>query len=382
MVSHSREVGGAEVYVENLMRYLSRDSKGGWEPELIMRRDAELDGLARSVGESVPVARLDFGRPSDLVEITRRIASADLVHLNLSYPTGKYPFGVALLARSLGRPLLVTHHLALRVGPPWRQLMRWMGRSAQHIVVSRHSGWVLVHDYGYPFERVQVIHNGIDASRFHPATAEERSRLRRTAGEKLDGAPWGDDVLLACTVARLSLQKGLFDLIEAAVELFKQSTNLRMVVIGDGELRRPLQERIDALGLGRRFFLVGALPRAQVAEWLSASDLFVLPSRYEGMPTALMEAMASGCAVVASDISGTNELVTDQSLGRLVPPQNPSALAASILEVLRDPELRASMASRARDKVLAEFTIEVSMTRTEEVLEAVLNHQRLPSPLA
>jgi glycosyltransferase involved in cell wall biosynthesis len=100
------------------------------------------------------------------------------------------------------------------------------------------------------------------------------------------------------------------------------------------------------------------------------------------MPTALMEAMASGSAVVASDISGTNELVTDQSLGRLVPPQNPSALATSILEVLRDPKLRASMASRAREKVLAEFTIEVSMTRTEEVLEAVLNHQRLPSPLA
>jgi glycosyltransferase involved in cell wall biosynthesis len=85
---------------------------------------------------------------------------------------------------------------------------------------------------------------------------------------------------------------------------------------------------------------------------------------------------------VASDISGTNELVTDQSLGRLVPPQNPAALAASVLEVLRDPELRASMASRARDKVLADFTIEVSMTRTEEVLEAVLNHQRLPFPLA
>jgi glycosyltransferase involved in cell wall biosynthesis len=383
MVSHSREVGGAEVYVENFMRYLSRDSKGGWEPELIMRRDAELDGLAKSVGESVPVARLDFGRPSDLVEITRRIASADLVHLNLSYPTGKYPFGVALLARSLGRPLVVTHHLALRVGAPWHQLMRWMGRSAQHIAVSRHSGSVLILDYGYPFERVQVIHNGIDASRFHPATPEERSRLRQTAGENLVGAPWGDDVMLACTVARLNRQKGLFDLIDAAAELFKQSTNLRMVVLGDGELRRPLQKRIDQLGLGRRLFLLGALPRAQVAEWLSASDLFVLPSRYEGGPaTALMEAMACGCAVVVSDVSGTNELVTDDSLGRLVPPQNPAALAASILEVLRDPELRASMAWRAQEKVLADFTIEVCMSRTEEVLEEVLNHQRLPSPLA
>jgi len=209
---------------------------------------------------------------------------------------------------------------------------------------------------------------------FHPATAEERSRLRRTAGEKLDGEPWGDDVLLAVTVARLSRQKGLFDLIDAAVELFKQSTNLRMVVLGDGELRRPLHERIRTLGLERRLFLLGALSRPQVAEWLSASDVFVLPSRYEGGPaTALMEAMACGCAVVVSDVSGTSELVTDQSLGRLVPPQDPAALAKSILEVLSNPELRVSMGQRAREKVLSEFTIETCMSRTEEVLEEVLS---------
>jgi glycosyltransferase involved in cell wall biosynthesis len=383
VVSHSREVGGAEVYLENLFRHLTHEARDRWQPELILRRDADVDSLANTVAEWAPVERLDFGRPSDLARITSRLRAASLVHLNLSFPTGKYPFGVALLARALGRPLVVTHHLALRVGPPWHQLMRWLGSHAQHISVSRHSASVLVLDYGYSLERIEVIHNGVDPQRFHPATHEERSRLRQVDGEKLDGQPWNNDVLLACTVARLSTQKGLFDLIEAAAELVKESPNLRLVILGEGELRRNLKDRIHALGLDHQLFLAGALPRTQVAEWLAASDLFVLPSRYEGGPaTALMEAMASGCAVVATDVSGTSELVTDKSLGRLVPPQDPRALAAAIRELLGNADLRTNLARRAREKVLADFTVEACMRRTEDVLEGVLSHRRLPSPLA
>jgi len=382
VVSHSREVGGAEVYVENLIRHLARESELDWRPELICRRDRAVDGLAETVAEWAPVARLDFTHLSDLAEIRRKMASASLVHLNLSYPTGKYLFGAATLARSLRRPLVVTHHLALEVGPPWRQLMRWLGRSAkQHIAVSRHAAAVLSRAYGYPADRVQVVHNGIDARRFKPASPEDRSRLRRRAGETLDGHPWGDDVLLSCTVARLSPQKGLFELINAAAQLARQSVNFKMVVIGEGKLRRALRDRIRDRGLESQVFLAGSLPRSQVAEWLAASDLFVLPSRYEGGPaTALMEAMACGCAIVATNVSGVSELVTDESLGRLVPARDSDALAASILDLLADAGLRAKMAERARAKVLAEFTIEASMRKTENVLiEALPTPPRLLS---
>lgn len=374
IVSHSREVGGAEVYVENLTRHLAQDSRAGWEPEFILRRDAAVDGLATSVARWAPVARLDFGRPSDLLEIARRIRSAALVHLNLSYPTGKYPFGVALLARSMRRPLVVTHHLALKVGAPWRQLMTWMGPQAHHISVSRHSASVLVIDYGYKLEGIEVIHNGVDTRLFHPASGDERARVRRAAGQRLSGRPWDDDVLLACTVARLSRQKGLFDLIEAAAGLARESPHLKMVILGEGEQRRTLRERINTLGLQDQVLLAGVLPRHEVAEWLAASDLFVLPSRYEGGPaTALMEAMSSGCAVVATDVSGTSELVSDESLGLLVPPQDSRALAAAIRKLLASSDLRITLARRAREKVLAEFTIEACMKRTEEVLERTLS---------
>jgi glycosyltransferase involved in cell wall biosynthesis len=382
VVSHSREVGGAEVYLENLFRYLTHEAKDRWQPELILRRDAAVDSLAASVAEWAPVERLDFGRPSDLSRITSRLRGAALVHLNLSFPTGKYPFGVALLARALGRPLLVTHHLALRVGPPWRQLMQWLGHNAQHISVSRHSASVLAIEYAYSLDRIEVIHNGVDPELFHPATPEQRSQLRRSAGEKFNGQPWDDHVLLACTVARLSRQKGLFDLVESAAELVKESPNLKMVILGEGELRRSLRERINALGLQQQLILAGNLPRTQVAEWLAACDLFVLPSRYEGGPaTALMEAMACACAVVATDVSGTSEIVTDDSLALLVPPQDPLALATAMRRLLADPKLRTNLAAKAREKVLAEFTVEACMRRTEEVLERVVSQGRLPSPL-
>jgi glycosyltransferase involved in cell wall biosynthesis len=242
---------------------------------------------------------------------------------------------------------------------------------------------VLAIDYAYSLERIEVIHNGVDPELFHPATPDERSRLRRTASERFGVQPWDDQVLLACTVARLSRQKGLFDLVEAAAELVKDFPNLKMVIIGEGELRRTLRERINALGLQDQLILAGAMPRPQVAEWLAACDLFVLPSRYEGGPaTALMEAMACACAVVATDVSGTSELVTDDSLGLLVPPQDPRALAGAIRTLMADAKLRTSLAGRAREKVLAEFTVEACMRRTEDVLEKVLSQGRLPSPLA
>ena len=371
IVSHSREVGGAEVYLENLIGHLARQSSRRWAPELICRRDEDVSAWAAAIEELAPVTRLDVGRPADVVEMGRRMRAATLVHLNLSYPAGKYPLAVGAMARNLRRPMLVTHHLGLKVGPPWRQFMRWLGRAARrHIAVSSHTRRVLVTDYAYPADNVRVVHNGIDPNLFQPSSADARRRMRHAAGDMLEGRPWGDDVFLACTVARLSSQKGLFELVDAAATVIEQTPNARFVVLGEGDRRRELSDHIRQRGLEQRFFLPGALPRPLVAEWLGAGDLFALPSRYEGGPaTALMEAMASGCAVVATDVSGVDELITDPGLGLLVPPRDPGALAASILQLMSNADLRAEMGQRARAKVLSEFTIDACMRRTDVILD-------------
>jgi glycosyltransferase involved in cell wall biosynthesis len=373
VISHSREVGGAEVYLENLVRFLKES--GGWQVGLVCRRDAILDAWADQISKYCDVARLDVTRPDDVRRLVGLARESDLVHLNLSFPSGKYQFAAAGAVRLAGRPLVVTHHLALIVSGGWRLLMRWLGRAAiSHIAVSRHARDVLIKDYGYRPARVVVVHNGIDIDLFRPASANERGALRRTVGEALDGRPWGDDVLLACTVARLSTQKGLFDLVEAGEAIVKMVPQARMVVIGEGNQRPRLLSEVRARGLEHSFYLAGAMPRARVAEWLAAADVFILPSRYEGGPaTALMEAMAAGCAVVATNVNGTDELVTDSTLGRLVPARDPAALAEATIGLMSDPKARAEMGERARRRVIEAFTIEACLTHTVAIFEAAVH---------
>ena len=371
IVSHSREHGGAEVYVENLIRHLALDVEKRWAPELICRRDQEVDRLAHAAAEYGPVFRLDFTSPIDVAAIARHLRGASLVHLNLSFPTGKYPFGSAVLARALGRPLVVTHHLALRVGTPWRQMMRWLGRSAvRHIAVSDYAARALLIDYAYSRDRLRIIHNGVDPEIFRPADTQARLAFRKAAGQRLEQTEWDDDIVLVCTVARLSTQKGLFELVDAASQAAEVHPNLRFVVLGEGPLRARLAETIKRRRLERKLFLLGARPRKEVAAWLAASDLLLMASHYEGGPaTAVMEAMAAGCAVVATDVSGVRELVSDDTIGRLVPTNDAAALASAVSDLAANRELRASMARRAREKVLGEFTIDVCMGKTMQVLD-------------
>ena len=375
VISHSREVGGAEVYLENLVRFVAESEEAhGWQVQLVCRRDAVLDAWAADLSKYCDVFRLDVLRPGDVVRLAGLVRQADLAHLNLSFPSGKYQFAAAFVARAVGRPLVVTHHLALQVSRRWRVMMRWLGRAAaRHIAVSHYARDTLLRDFGYPPEKVLVVHNGIDTERFHPASGETRHAFRRTAGELLDGEAWDDGTLLACTVARLSTQKGLFELAEATEIVVKKVPQTRVVVIGEGRLRQRLEKDAQARGLEHSFYLAGALPRAEVAEWLAAADLFILPSRYEGGPaTALMEAMAAGCAVVVTDVSGAGELITDTSVGRLVPARDVPALAAAAVDLLSDSRERADMGERARRKVLDGFTIQACLTRTIAIFDSVL----------
>jgi glycosyltransferase involved in cell wall biosynthesis len=369
-------VGGAEVYLENLLRHLSATHDRS-ELVLVCRRDQSIDAWTEELGKHCTVVRLDIVRPTDLLALAKLIRNATLVHINLSFPIGKYQFAAAFLAHSSRRPIVVTHHLALPVRYPWSALMRWLGRAAAcHIAVSNHGRNVLMSQFSYAPDRVVVIHNGVDPVRFHPAADDARRAARRLVGQTLEGEPWGDDVLLACTVARLSRQKGLFELIGATAMIVKRLPDARVVVIGEGELRRRLGEQARSRGLDHFFFLAGALPRPRVAEWLAASDLFILPSRYEGGPaTALMEAMACGCAVVATDVSGVSELISDELVGRLVPAQNVPALATAVVDLLADPAHRAAMAGSARQAVIENFTIAKCLELTTAILEGMNSGQ-------
>jgi glycosyltransferase involved in cell wall biosynthesis len=351
--------------------------------ELICRRDPVLDQWVQGIIDiGVPVHRLDLTRPSDYLAMLRALRRADLVHLVLAYPTGKYQLTAALLARLGGRPLVATHQLVVDIGEIamnplrrafWRFAFRLYRNLARVNIASSRAGWQsLVRRYSFPEASTELIHNGANLTRFAPVTGEQRRAIRQTIADELAGRPWPDDTLLACTVARLSVQKGLFDLVAAAAEVVRRIPTARFVIAGDGELREVLRARVAELHLTEQVLFAGARPLSELARWLSAADVFVLSSHYEGMPLSLIEAMAAGCPVVATSVGGIPDVVSDDTVGRLVPPNDPGALARAITEVLANGDQRRSMSTAARARAVTAFDVSTCYQKTTAIYERIL----------
>jgi glycosyltransferase involved in cell wall biosynthesis len=165
------------------------------------------------------------------------------------------------------------------------------------------------------------------------------------------------------SVASLQPQKGQRFLIEACRRLIADGLDLRCLLVGDGETRADLELQIRSAGLENRVVLLGQQPRHRVVEILGAADAVAQPSivlasgKMEGIPVALMEAMAMERPVVATDISGVSELVEDGVTGLLVPPGDAGRLAAALRAIHDDPELAARLGSAGRRRVAEDFNL-------------------------
>ena len=126
------------------------------------------------------------------------------------------------------------------------------------------------------------------------------------------------------------------------------------MLIGDGTLRAQLEAQVSAAGLDDRIHFLGS--RSDVANLLAASDLFVLPSLWEGLSMALLEAMATGLPIVASEVSGTVQAIVPGEHGLLIPPGETEALVDAIAQVLSDPDRALAMGQAAKRRVIAEFS--------------------------
>lgn len=202
-----------------------------------------------------------------------------------------------------------------------------------------------------PAARAVVIENGIDAAPYARARGDAvRAELGAAAGAPLVGS-----------VGLLNEAKGHLDLVDAAAIVRRTRPDARFLVAGEGALRGAIEARIRERGLEGAFTLLGQ--RRDVPEVIAALDVFAMPSLWEGLPYVVLEAMAAGKPVVASDVNGNRDLVADGETGLLVPPQQPDALAAAILRLLADPPLAAALAARGREQVLARFSIDSMLAR-------------------
>jgi glycosyltransferase involved in cell wall biosynthesis len=203
----------------------------------------------------------------------------------------------------------------------------------------------LVRWLGYASDKVRVIRNGVDLAGW-PASKLERRQKR------LELRLAADEVLIG-SAGRLDDQKGFDDLV-AAMGLLKKRP-IRCVVLGEGPSRPRLEAHIRRLGIERQVMLLGE--RDDMTSWLSALDVFVLPSLWEGLPNALLEAMAMGLPVVATAVDGVAEAVETEKNGILVPPGRPGALAAAITRLALDPSTRARLGEAAKETVSRDFTL-------------------------
>ena len=262
-----------------------------------------------------------------LARLRRRFAF-DVIDAHFEYPDA---VAGVLLGRLLGRPVVVTLRGKLIRAATYRlhrPQLRWMLRAASRIVA--------VSDYlkraavalGTPAERVRVIRNGVDRSRFSPM---DRAEARRRCG-----LPADRPILL--TVAGIEAHKGQHTVVDALPELLRQQPDLLYVMVGAGHkgdsFARDLRAAVERLGLGEHVRFVGTRPHAELRPWFAAADLFVLLTKSEGWPNVILESLACGLPVVATRVGGVPEIARDGQDGILVPYQDVPAFRDAVLKGL------------------------------------------------
>jgi glycosyltransferase involved in cell wall biosynthesis len=265
-------------------------------------------------------------------------------------------------ARLAGVPNVLTMHGNQTMCDAWRRrvVLRWAFRRSHAVVaVSQSTKKQLDRELGTAPDVIRVIRNGVPVR-------EGRGELIR---QEL-GVQEGETLVLA--VGNLLERKGHIHLMRALQILAEQDRALpwRLAIAGGrgGEERPKLDAFIAEHGLADRVHILSY--RNDVPDLLAAADIFVMPSLWEGLPLSILEAMLMGVAVIASETSGIPEAIVDEKHGLLVPPGDEGQLSEALGLLLRDPGLRARLASDGRARALDEFTIDAMTNRYEELFQA------------
>ncbi len=292
--------------------------------------------------------------PALLKELDRR--RADLLHL---HGYGATTFG--RLAAATRKLPVVLHEHANLTDTPWFQKVAdraLAGYTDIAIAVSRSTAEFLTRARLIPEDRTHVVYLGVPLEEF---SRHRNADEIRAAREQL-GIPPG--ALAVGTVTRLMPSKGNEYLVAAAAPVVSRLREARFYIAGEGELQTALEAQARALGLGDRFVFLGF--QRDVAAVLSALDLVVFPSLWEGTPLTAFEALAMGKAIVATDADGLADILTDGVDAKVVPRRDADSLANAIVSLLRDDSTRAAIAARAR-VTGARYDIDVFVRKMERL---------------
>jgi L-malate glycosyltransferase len=326
------------------------------EGELLKRMSEGMDLIPLA-----PRSEIDLAAAWRLSRLLKQLRP-DVVHAH-------DPHAVAMAATALSiasptpRPALVaSRRIEFRIAR--HSFSRWKYSQVDcFLAISRAVRDRLVAD-GIPAAKIEVVHEGVDVERIvHLPSGNLHAALFLPAGAPVVGS-----------IGALVAQKAQHTLIEAAALAVRQVPDMRLVVLGEGELRAALEEQIHHLHLERHVFLAGFRP--DVLELMKDFDVFALSSIYEGMCTSLVDAMAAQKAAVATAVGGVPEVLADGETGFLVRSHDAHGMAERIVELLKDAGLRRRMGDAGLARARRLFTVERMVAATASVYERLAGRGR------
>lgn len=351
--------GGAERHLLEMWRRLDRQR---FDVRIAcLKREGAFTPDVQALG--LPITDLEVGRRLyDGSGVRGLLRLISLVRDFRPHVIHGYLFGpnlfAALAGRLCGVPAVVVAKRNVDAFETPRQIavQRLAHRLATHVTAVSEAAADSSEALGVPRSRITVIENGVDVERFDGRTHARPADLPQTP------------VPLVGSVGCLAVRKDYVTLVEALARVKARGRAFRAVIAGDGPDRDAVEARRAALGLDE-LSLLGE--RSDVDRLLPAFDVFVLSSREEGIPNALLEAMAAARACVVTDVGGNREVLADGRTGWIVPPRDPEALAAALDDVLSRPEEGTRRGAAARRAMIEERSID-AMVRRHETYYATL----------
>jgi glycosyltransferase involved in cell wall biosynthesis len=361
------KIGGGESHLLNLVEYLD---KGHFEPVVLSFTQGPMIDRLQQMGIGTDVIHTE--KPFDLskwgkVKELLKEKKVDLIHAHGTRAASN----ILWAARSLGIPVVYTIH-----GWSFHQdqglLLKRMRIAGESYITSRTAVNISVSEANRASGRKHIkgfesvlVNYGIDQKKFSPAGVS--SDVRAELGI-------GAEALLVLFIARFTKQKQPLAMIRAFKEALDSVPGMHLLMVGDGELREEALRLSDDLGLGGHISFQTF--RQDVPNVLAAADIFVLPSLWEGLPIGLLEAMAMGKAIIASDVDGTGEVLKHGENGLLVQTgQLVPSLAEALVQLGRDREMQKRFQQRAVETISGRFAVERMAREIEAIYTKVLERQ-------
>ena len=361
-------LGGAQKVLIHIIEHLDQN----WFRPMVaclFGGDSPIGDDLRNMG--IPVFDLKMNkkwRLDGLWRLYKLLRTKDITILHSSL------FHANMAARLVGTiahtPIVITWRQNINIGSNFRDFTNKLTSNLDdHVVaVSENTRQVELQATGVPQDKVSVVHNCIDVARHELTKSLDRNKIRADLVIP-------EDAFLLGVVGRLHHQKGLIYLLDALPIIKNSIEQVELLIIGEGDLKNDLEAHADSIGVSSFTKFTG--PRTDIPEILRALDVFVLPSLWEGLPLALLEAMASSLPVIATNVGGTPEVVIDQETGLLIQPSNSQTIADAVLLLFNDPNLRIRLGNAGSAFVYAQFSAQTLVKELETVYKHLLAQKKM-----